>query len=215
MDTELALPPRQTSSRGRPSVIDREAIAAVALDLWEQHGLDNVSWADIAGASGVSARTLMRHFSSKEELAWVGVPAATYRLRAALDAADATTPTNDAIRCAILESLSAHPSFVPRWLHAITREPVILAAAAEAHRPWVDCLSEFLSVRHPQMLPAVRHAIASAWQVATLSALTSWAAQAPDIDPTAAVDPVLRQLQFVLPDAIGNHSAPISTEERS
>lgn len=47
----------------------RDAIGRAALELFERHGFDAVSVADVADAAGVSERTVFRYFPTKEQLA--------------------------------------------------------------------------------------------------------------------------------------------------
>ena len=51
-DTRAVPPARR--SRGRPSVINAEAVAAAALRLWSERGFEATGWRDIADRSGVS-----------------------------------------------------------------------------------------------------------------------------------------------------------------
>ena len=197
---------RETRGRGRPSTIDREAVSACALALWDAKGLAGTSWGDIAIASGVSVRTLVRHFSSKEDLAWVGIPSATTRLKRALDGADRSDDTADVIRRAVVESLSTlerSRASGPQWLHTIAAEPTLRAGSAAAHRPWVQAIEEFIAFRHPAVFPAVRHAIAVAYQVAAFDALLAWADAGARSDMTSEVDSNLRWLRFDLDEASG------------
>lgn len=77
---------------GRPAESDPEAIAAVALSLFEEKGYARVTMDDVATAARVSRRTLFRLFPSKAELAWAGlseVTSLTEALAAALPKAHA------------------------------------------------------------------------------------------------------------------------------
>ncbi len=55
---------------GRPQIADPDAIAVAAVALFARHGFDGVTMDDVAAASGVSRRTLFRHFASKADLVW-------------------------------------------------------------------------------------------------------------------------------------------------
>lgn len=55
---------------GRPQIADPDGIALAAVALFARDGYDAVTMDDVAAASGVSRRTLFRHFASKADLVW-------------------------------------------------------------------------------------------------------------------------------------------------
>ena len=57
-----------TGRRERKKAATRQALADAALDLFLEHGYDQVSVRDIADAADVSTTTLFKHFPSKEAL---------------------------------------------------------------------------------------------------------------------------------------------------
>lgn len=58
---------------GRPATIDPEAVAAVALRLFEARGYESVSMEDIAAAAGIGRKSLYRYFPNKAALVWGGL----------------------------------------------------------------------------------------------------------------------------------------------
>ncbi|GAB83635.1 TetR family transcriptional regulator [Gordonia rubripertincta] len=188
--------------RGRPSVLDTDDVVAKAFRLWSTHGFAATSWQDLAAATGVSTRTLLRHFPSKSDIAWLGVEPATERLTAALAATADDVPLGDAVRHAIAESVS-HEPHVQRvsadWLRLISSEPELVAMAPAAYRPWIAELAGFIGRRLPEAPTSVCRAIATAYQAATFDALLSWAEIAPDIDSADAVEEALRWLTITVP----------------
>lgn len=66
----------------------RERLQQAALELYEQHGFDQVTTAEIAARAGVTERTFYRHFADKREVLFSGEAA----LRDALVAGVADAP---------------------------------------------------------------------------------------------------------------------------
>lgn len=62
---------------GRPATIDPEAVAAVALQLFEERGYESVFMEDIAAAAGIGRKSLYRYFPNKAALVWGGLDEAT------------------------------------------------------------------------------------------------------------------------------------------
>jgi AcrR family transcriptional regulator len=54
--------------RERKKAATRQAISDVATRLFEEHGFERVTVADVADAAGVSVKTVFNYFGSKEEL---------------------------------------------------------------------------------------------------------------------------------------------------
>ncbi len=130
-------------------------------------GYADTSWNDLAEATGISARTLIRHFSVKSAIAWIGVAPATERLRASLSVAPETAPLTDAVRTAIVESISHRPHIqrVGRdWLRLIAGTPELAAMSSEAYRPWITELADYIGRRVPEVPAAIARALATAYQ---------------------------------------------------
>lgn len=157
-------------------MLDRAAIATATFRLWNERGYGAVGWRDIAEATGVSVRTLVRHFTRKSDIAWVGVPAATRRLRDALEAMPEDTPVDEAARRAIVASISDVPMSPagPDWIRVVCAEPELAGSAPTAYRPWIEQLARFVDQRIPDISPAAATAIASGYQAATFAALVAW-----------------------------------------
>ncbi|MCX2734006.1 helix-turn-helix domain containing protein [Saccharopolyspora sp. NFXS83] len=185
--------------RGRPTVLDRGAVATATFRLWTAHGYDAVGWGDIADATGVSVRTLVRHFSRKSEIAWVGVPAATKRLREALRATPDDLPVSDAVRRSVLASVSHDPMLASAgvdWVRVVYAQEEIAGSAGAAYRPWIEELAGYIAGRVPEITRATATAIASGYQAATFAALVAWSEGGARGDAVAATDEALRWLEI-------------------
>lgn len=77
-------PNTTTRGTGRPATIDPEAVAAIALRLFEVRGYESVSMEDIATAAGIGRKSLYRYFPTKAALVWGGLDEAVSVSRKAL-----------------------------------------------------------------------------------------------------------------------------------
>ncbi|BDT91432.1 hypothetical protein IFM12275_14080 [Nocardia sputorum] len=191
--------------RGRPSVLDSSAVAESALRLWSERGYASTSWSDLARATGISTRTLLRHFSSRSEIAWLGVEPATARLQDALDNAPRAGELSLVIRSAIVESVSHEPRVrrvAPDWLRLISSEPELAATAPLAYRPWIETLARYIASRLPDAPAAICRALATAYQAAAFAALIEWADAGAHGDCADAVEEMLRWMDIHAPVTI-------------
>ena len=112
-----------TSLRERKKAETRDALAAAALRLADEHGLETVTVDDIANAAGVSPRTFFNYFPSKED-AIVGIsPAFTALVVEGLRERPASEAPLDSLRAAVhvsADHLESDPDvwFVRRRLAA-------------------------------------------------------------------------------------------------
>lgn len=139
----------------------------------------------------------MRHFGSRAEIPWVGVAAATRRLEHSLAAAPDDIPVGEALRRAVVDSVSRSEQVLrtaPAWLALVAAEPELLAVAPHAYEPWISAVAAFVARRNPEAPPAVCAAIGTAYQAAAFAALTDWAARGAQEAPDLAVDRMLRWL---------------------
>ncbi|MGW0044800.1 TetR/AcrR family transcriptional regulator [Rhodococcus sp. NPDC003348] len=197
--SEPSTRPASGRGRGRPTVLEPEAVAEVAFTLWSRQGYAATSWSDLAAATGISTRTLIRHFSVKSAIAWIGVASATDRLRESLSAIPESTPVGEAVRTAVVDSVSRRPRVQrvsPDWLRLISSEPELAGMATEAYRPWITVLADYLTRRIPDAPPAIARALATAYQAAAFAALTEWAEAGAHGDSADAVDAMLRWMDI-------------------
>ncbi|MGK8507154.1 TetR/AcrR family transcriptional regulator [Nocardia asiatica] len=202
--------------RGRPSVLDTSAVAESALRLWSERGYASTSWSDLARATGISTRTLLRHFSSRSEIAWLGVQPATARLQDALDNAPRSGEPSVVIRSAIVESVSHEPRVrrvAPDWLRLISSEPELAATAPLAYRPWIETLARYIASRLPDAPAAICRALATAYQAAAFAALIEWADAGADGDCADAVDEMLRWMDIHAPVTIPPEELALHTSQ--
>ncbi|WP_062298761.1 TetR/AcrR family transcriptional regulator [Demequina maris] len=122
---------------GRPQIADPDQIARIAATLFAERGYAAVSMDDIAERSGVSRRTLFRHFENKADLVWRDF-FATYRRLAELLADPATPPGMAGLRAAMRDTLE-----VPGEEEEITRVRLrIIGASSEVFAAGIGGLGD-------------------------------------------------------------------------
>lgn len=186
--------------RGRPSVVDPMQISEVALELWQRDGYATTGWKEISEATGVSTRTLMRHFSTRAEIAWVGVIPAAQRMAAVADSIAPDLPLDRALRILIQASVTRDPKVFtlgPSWIRLVAEEPELAALSPTGHNPWIDAVASFIVARRPDVSDTVARAVAIAYQSATFAALTEWSRGSMSTDAADTVDRTLAQLGAV------------------
>ncbi|WP_062385418.1 TetR family transcriptional regulator [Demequina iriomotensis] len=94
---------------GRPQIADPEKIGLEAMALFAEHGYAAVSMDDVAARSGVSRRTLFRHFANKADLIWHDFFATYHHLEEVL-ARDESAPGMAGLRAALRTTLAERPS---------------------------------------------------------------------------------------------------------
>jgi len=96
---------RQPNLRERRRSETRRLVQAHAVRLFTDHGYDAVTVADVAGAAGVSAMTVYRHFPTKEDLVLIDQPARLIAEHVA--ASSATQPLVSRVGSALIEAATA------------------------------------------------------------------------------------------------------------
>ncbi|MGX5697746.1 TetR/AcrR family transcriptional regulator [Agromyces soli] len=167
--------------------------------LWSERGYAETGWQELAEATGVSVRTLMRHFGSRDRIAWAEVESANARLAEAMAETAPETAPAEAVRRVIVASIS-HDRHVQRsavaWFRLIAAEPELAATAAAANRAWTAQLAAFLETRLPEASAETCRALAAALEAATFAALSAWATAGGDGDPADAVDRALAWIEL-------------------
>lgn len=87
---------------GRRPSTTQDHIASVALDLFANHGFDEVSVDDVARAAGIARRTLFRYYPSKNAIPWGDFDAHLNLMRELLAEGDQRGDIAEALRTALL-----------------------------------------------------------------------------------------------------------------
>ncbi|WP_460900070.1 TetR/AcrR family transcriptional regulator [Pseudoclavibacter terrae] len=166
----ISVPPRT----GRPSAVRAADVLEAALAIWTTEGYHQTGWREISDATGLSIRTLIRHFHTRADVLMHGVPESTARFRNALAAIPESAPLHGALRVGVMDSLPhdpLHMSLAARSSRLVDSVPELSAAAHRAYVPWRELIVSRASACMPDAPGAVHQAIASAYQTATLTAL--------------------------------------------
>ncbi|MFK3980898.1 TetR family transcriptional regulator [Micromonospora sp. NPDC050397] len=193
-----------TGRRDRKKRQTRDALAAAALRLVAERGLDQVTVEEIAEAADVSSRTFFNYFSSKDE-ALIGDPAVdSARVLAALHAAPLEVPALDAIRLALADMIDEMQADAGIWvlrMEVIAQNPALLprlvASSTETERAITGALAARTGLGPDDGYPALVTAVTGA---AFRVAMIRWAASRGRLPLADLVDEAFGGIAAGLPD---------------
>ncbi|QYG94188.1 TetR/AcrR family transcriptional regulator [Iamia sp. SCSIO 61187] len=181
----------------------RRQLVDAALDLFDERGYAAVTMGDIAGAAGVSRRTLYRHFPTKDRVVldlpvewtevWDETLAALPPDTSARDAVEQITRT-------IAGRLDEERERMQRVWRIVESTPA-LEPAFLANRAWTERILALLADarRGPVVAGPEALTIAGAYLGAIDVAMADWAAGADDRTVTDTVDALLAHLRPLWP----------------
>ncbi|GAA1775526.1 TetR family transcriptional regulator [Agromyces lapidis] len=187
-----AAPGAPRAPRGRPVEVDPEALAAVALALFDERGFDEVTMAEVADAAGVSRRTLFRYYPSKPDLVWGGFDEAIARFEASLGA-EGTKPSVTALHRAYVAMAEFPPELLGvtrQRLRIIDAHPAVLAHGLAKFGAVHELLEPYLGERGSLRA----HLLADLYLTTGFSAMRWWARSGTGT-PAEAVDAALSLLE--------------------
>ena len=170
--------PHGASLLGRPPATSHAEIERAAFRLFALRGFDGTTLDAIAGEVGISRRTLLRYFDSKNDIPWGRFAETLDGLRTTLAAMPADLPLYEAVHAAVLAfnrfDLDAHPSHRER-MQLILRTPTLQAHSVLRYGEWRRVIAEYvalrLELRADDLLPRTVGQVSLAL---TLSAYTHW-----------------------------------------
>lgn len=125
-------------------------MSVVALELFARRGFEETTLDDVAAAVGVSRRTLLRYYPSKNDLVWGAFSEHLERLRAMLATAPAEEPLMDVIRRGVVAFNDYGADELPRLrirMTLITSVPALQAHSALRYDEWCAVIAEFVARR--------------------------------------------------------------------
>jgi mycofactocin system transcriptional regulator len=175
---------------GRPRSTTQRKLQKIALELFCEHGYDQVTVDDLATAAGISRRTFFRYFPSKADALMGDFDREVANLRQALRDTDAHLPLMEAIRSAVVAAYGDPLEDPAELRHRLTLQrhhPILLANAFVHYEIWQRAVAEFAALRLGQSLDDLMpQAIAGAVFGATNAAYQSWLD-----DPRSKLGPTL------------------------
>lgn len=135
---------------GRPPRTTRDEVAKAALRLFVEHGFEQTTLEDVAACVGVSRRTILRYFRSKNDIVWGSFDEQLESLRARFAAADPGEPLMDVIRSAVVAFNDYGESVLPELrdrMTLITGVPALQGHAMIRYADWCAVIAEFVAQR--------------------------------------------------------------------
>lgn len=159
----------------------REVLAELAGELFLNEGYDSVTLERVAREGGVSIRTVMRYFQSKDQLALARHIDARDEFRAKIEnperTADTITFWREHVRTYAL-LLEENSEFWRRHLELIEMVPALTASFLNTTRSYEDLLTESLARESGLTAPDLRcRFVAAALISANLAAMRHWIAE--------------------------------------
>jgi TetR/AcrR family transcriptional regulator, regulator of mycofactocin system len=163
---------------GRPPVTSHAEIERAGFRLFARRGFDGTTLDAIAAEVGISRRTLLRYYDSKNDIPWGRFSETLDGFRATLAATSNEVPLPEAVHAAVLAfnrfDLDAHPSHRER-MQLILTTPTLQAHSVLRYGEWRQVIAEYvalrLGLRPDDLLPRTVGQVSLAL---TLSAYTHW-----------------------------------------
>ena len=129
----------------------RRAMVEQAVALFDEFGFEATTVDDIAAAAGCSQRTFFRHFASKEDVVFDGLPERLSELAQFLDAVPADesawAAVRDSLRQMTRQFTDEDPELSEVRIRLWMTEPMLYARWTEISLTWEREVARFLSSR--------------------------------------------------------------------
>ncbi|WP_089962593.1 TetR/AcrR family transcriptional regulator [Lentzea xinjiangensis] len=163
--------------REHKKAVTRRSLAAAALRLAVERGLDGVTVEDIADEAGVSRRTFSNYFTGKEDAVLAAERERTRALVALLEARPARERPWQALRAATAERYRAWPVPDVEWtaqLRLLRRHPSLLARQAADQVALERDLTAVLAAREPGLGEDVARLTAATFLATVRTGIALW-----------------------------------------
>ena len=152
----------------------RDELLQAARELFDQRGYDNVTVAEIAGAAGVSVKTLFQHFRSKEDLLLAELDQTHERLLNALRERETGGSPVDALVAWMSSELeSSPPDGMELWERTVGNSPAVAALRRRLYEQWELAIARLLADEANEARPTPRTRLLAAELVAIVRVTSS------------------------------------------
>lgn len=124
-------------------------VEAVALRLFEERGMANVTVEEIAGEAGISSRTFYRHFATKDEIFQVRIDQRAKALRTSLAECPVVEEPLHSLREALVGVVATEDEPLRRrWMLLVESSPGLIRAVIGGNHMKVNAaIAEFFAVQ--------------------------------------------------------------------
>jgi AcrR family transcriptional regulator len=196
----VTTPSRPTA--GRPTHIDRDEIARVAVRLFGERGYDAVSMDTIAQEIGIGRRSLFRYFATKADLVWDGVDPASEELRRRLTAAGSGASPLDAFARAFVAGITSDAvdlEMARTRLQIIASHAELISLGPPRLLDNAGAIADFLRASLPKTADPVQIvAVADALSSCCYAALRYWATSTNDKTPDETIRRALAGFELLV-----------------
>jgi TetR/AcrR family transcriptional regulator, regulator of mycofactocin system len=144
------MPPPTGTPRGRPVATTHAAIEHAAFTLFAERGFAGTTLDDIAAAVGVSRRTVLRYYPSKNDIPWGQFDRTLDGFRATLEAMPDELPVHEAVHRGVVEfnrfPTDASPDHRER-MRLILTTPELQAHSVHQYAEWRVVIEEYVAAR--------------------------------------------------------------------
>lgn len=194
---ELANAPQRV---GRAPSTTHGELSHVALGLFLEHGFEHTTVDDIATAAGISRRTLVRYFPSKNDLPWGDFDSLLEEMRAHLASIDRDRPLVDILRQVVID-FNRYPDhempFHRSRMDLLLNVPSLLAHSTLRYADWRKVIAEYVGERRGESPDALTpQTVAWACLGLCLSAYEQWLADEEE-DLIALIDRAFSTVEAV------------------
>ncbi len=163
--------------RAKRSAMMSAEVEAVALRLFHERGIGEVTVDEIASTAHISPRTFYRYFGTKDDVMQVRIDRRSEALRVALSRRPADEPPLQSLRLALEEAVSAEdPDLIWRWSDIVSHTPSLMKSVLggiqlKSNRVVAEFLGERLGTPADALVPTM---LAAAVAGVIQAAQTQW-----------------------------------------
>lgn len=127
----------------------RQRLSDVAVDLFAEHGFENVTVEQVAAAAGVSTRSVHRYFPAKEDMVIGTLADYGHLVSEAFEGRAIEEPVTESLHVAFAAMLSSRPQTERDKIavRLLSSKPSLRARNVEKHLLWAEILTPIVARR--------------------------------------------------------------------